>query len=217
MTSILNAIATSYKSFSTITRGRCILDGCTFHDWCHQCKESSAFVYGFPKRTMFGLMLTHAPSLLRWAFIIHHMWLAKWIAMLLELTHPPIIEPCSFGKKTYTKMAPLTEVSNLYLQGDVEITKTKFPVIRYSVKNIHLPPIWIFELCHSSASFTLHMHYTGYNPRSTRSGHWFATYWHWFHTSECRSVEECDISFTPYRVTWKRCKRSVHCNGKRPI
>ena len=35
-------------------------------------------------------------------------------------------------------------------------------------------------------------------PRSTRSGHWFASYWYWFHTSEYRSVEECDTSFTPF-------------------
>ncbi len=33
-------------------------------------------------------------------------------------------------------------------------------------------------------------------PRSTRSGHWFATYWHWFHTPEYRSGEECNTSFT---------------------
>ncbi len=35
-------------------------------------------------------------------------------------------------------------------------------------------------------------------PGSTRSGHWFATYWHWFHNSEYRSVEECDTSCTPF-------------------
>ncbi len=55
-------------------------------------------------------------------------------------------------------------------------------------------------------------------PRSTRSGHWFATYWHWIHTPESRSVEECDTSFTLFpglftlhvrsknRVAWKGVK-----------
>ncbi len=33
-------------------------------------------------------------------------------------------------------------------------------------------------------------------PRSTRSGLWFATYWHWIHTPEYGSVEECATAFT---------------------
>ncbi len=52
-------------------------------------------------------------------------------------------------------------------------------------------------------------------PRSTRSGHWFATYWHWFHTPEYRSVTlllhffqayshfMCDLSTFWHFTTWK--------------
>ncbi len=39
-----------------------------------------------------------------------------------------------------------------------------------------------------------------WKPRSTRSGHWFATYWHWFHIAEYKSVEECNTSFTPFQA-----------------
>ncbi len=34
-----------------------------------------------------------------------------------------------------------------------------------------------------------------YHPRSTRSGHWFYTYWHLFHTPQYRSEERCSLLF----------------------
>ena len=42
---------------------------------------------------------------------------------------------------------------------------------------------------------------TPISQRLTRSDHWFATYWHWFHTPEYRSVEEYDTSFTLIPIT----------------